>query len=707
MDSPEDGISIKPMKLKVLYTFDTESKSNCLARWPNTLEVRTAYLDDALEIGIIDLKTCIQAITSSSPELISKLDQDYTIYAYDYSEPDTPLVGQGLLSWALSSNTQENDSEVGSLVTGRVTRGLMGLFVRNAQETLEVKLRLTPVPSSTQNDYLNSLQRYKEASSVIGQDFDAQAWTNFIQSNPTFMSMSGRPQSSERSTSPMDRAGLESVHRMLSEGVSPAATQAVADPFTMRPGSRPGSRPGTPQFNAPVRQQGPSSRPSSRGAVQPMSHQRRESFNSGYYSAEETFDEGPSKKRAKITRVDWPTKSNLNIERQPESLRVAASTASSVRIHRPIAVNPAFALNTSLSNEEPVRPPTPIPKSAGQANRRARTASSNLRRESELRPVSPSINLLQQPVQQAQPSVFSPEDARVGTQSQTPPNIPSSPPVIPAVGSAPTSPALPPFPGDNDSGFMSGAFDNIFDDGNLADFDAFIDADGNNDSSVAMGQPLQHHGATLEVQHNIDPSLPSLPQPLSHNEDLLAPEPTFSRAHSTHPVSMTSPNPLLPPALPPRQFDQQMQPFPPQVPAGDPVRTFHRSNTWAGDMSDVLTSDAPTVGDQKARPKKRVGKEQTKARLETAIAQGEMPPFCENCGAIETPAWRRAFARTFDCPYDHIETSLHDNACVFKEVTEHNEDGSVKLFKGYKISRAPEDREDQWIAITLCNRKYN
>ena len=145
--------------------------------------------------------------------------------------------------------------------------------------------------------------------------------------------------------------------------------------------------------------------------------------------------------------------------------------------------------------------------------------------------------------------------------------------------------------------------------------------------------------------------------------------------------------------------------LPKMVPSDPTGRPLHRSNTWAGDMSDMPTSDAVMADEPRRRPKKRVGKEQTKARLETAIAAGEMPPFCDNCGAIETPAWRRAFAKTFDCEYGEVETSLEDGAIVFKEALEHNEDGSIKTFRAFKITKKPEDRDDEWVAITLCNRK--
>lgn len=51
--------------VKVLYTFDDASKTNCLARWPHLLDIQTAFLDEQTQIGVIELKTCIQAIVSA------------------------------------------------------------------------------------------------------------------------------------------------------------------------------------------------------------------------------------------------------------------------------------------------------------------------------------------------------------------------------------------------------------------------------------------------------------------------------------------------------------------------------------------------------------------------------------------------------------------------------------------------------------------
>jgi hypothetical protein len=51
--------------VKVLYTFDDQNKSNCLARLPNALNVPVVSLDENTQVGIIELKTCIQAIVGA------------------------------------------------------------------------------------------------------------------------------------------------------------------------------------------------------------------------------------------------------------------------------------------------------------------------------------------------------------------------------------------------------------------------------------------------------------------------------------------------------------------------------------------------------------------------------------------------------------------------------------------------------------------
>jgi hypothetical protein len=95
--------------------------------------------------------------SSFSPELVGQIGKDYTVYAYDYSEYETPLVGQGMLSGVLatfSSTPEAASNQSKTMITGRVCKNpLNGLFSTGAQETLEVKLRLVPVPTVSQSEY--------------------------------------------------------------------------------------------------------------------------------------------------------------------------------------------------------------------------------------------------------------------------------------------------------------------------------------------------------------------------------------------------------------------------------------------------------------------------------------------------------------------------------------------------------------------------
>ncbi|KIX04460.1 uncharacterized protein Z518_05328 [Rhinocladiella mackenziei CBS 650.93] len=694
--SPGNGVSIRTIRLKVLYTFDAEQKDNHLARWPQPLEVQTAFVDDVNQIGLIDLRTCLEAVTTASPELTTGLENDYTVYAYDYSEPDTPLVGQGMLSKALANQSQCTGNENEAMVTGRVSKNVMGLFSKSTQETLEVKLRFTPV---------NTFPPRYRSGSVSSQDGIRPQWNT-----------SSVSQSLPRSASPVDTAALESMQRMLN-----GENMQI---------SGPGGRPGTPNdsqsFNGPARQSGNRSRPSSRAGTRQMSHGRRDSFNSGYYSGDENVEDGPARKRAKTTKVDWPTKANFNIERQPESLRVAASTASSVRLHRPIAINPAAALQPGISIEEPVRPPTPIPasnsgKPKGRPGRKRKNPPSNLVRGSQVRESSPITDSAPQP-EHLNVSVTSPEDTRVRSVSSTPANIPSSPPVMPEhQHSAVTSPALPPLMDTgHDSGFMSGDLDDLFGNDQLLHFDDFI-VDKPEDLQGGETGRDQQLADTSNLYPPVFDEGNDVEEPVAQSKSQMVPPPlpassrALPRAQSYTPaprVSMSSPR--LAPAPIPRarqimeeQRDQQRNKAiaPAPVPKSDPApRILQRAQTWGPD-SDAILSDVPAMEESrvKAVSKKKVGKEMTKARLENAIANGEMPPFCDNCGSIETPAWRRAYAKVFECDWDDVETSLEQGECCYKEPLEHNPDGTVKTFRGYKAEKRSGDEAEDWISITLCN----
>ena len=471
--------------VKVLYTFDDQNKTNCLARWAPILDVRTAYLDESQQIGVIELKTCLQAIVSASPELVAKLGQDYTVYAYDYSEYETPLVGQGMLSWILASSSSTPSApahQSKTMVTGRVCKNILGLFSSNSHETLEVKLRLVPVPSALQSEYIENMKKYSDISKMMPAGFDPGAWASFMQANPAIMQLANPSRSQTPTGGPTQRegVGIEHVQRLLSQGptafqsgdlpLGPQATTSATAP-TCAQYPRPSSPASSVQSTtAPKRRGRPPKNPSKPRTnstnVQRKPAARQETLENEYGSNDDRLEEGISKKRAKITKADVPDHSVFG--QQPESLRVAASTAASLRIHQPSAVRPSLNLASSL--EAPPRAPTPIANPHDQVRRPTLpTARSSLRQESLV--IENENSTYESPYASAEhgakppeSAVSSPEASRADSSGETPADISSSPPIYRGISTAPSSPRLPPMPRDVDSGFMSGSIDDLFED---------------------------------------------------------------------------------------------------------------------------------------------------------------------------------------------------------------------------------------------------
>ncbi|KAH1290395.1 hypothetical protein KXV81_006975 [Aspergillus fumigatus] len=718
------------MRLKVLYTFDDESKTNCLARWPHLLDIQTASLDEQTQIGVIELKTCIQAIVSASPELVAKLGQDYTVYAYDYSEYETPLVGQGMLSWVLASasptpNAPAHQSK--TMVTGRVCKNVLGLFSKGAQETLEVKLRLVPVPTVLQSEYLESMQKYRELSNIIPHDFDAQSWTVFLRQNPGLLGPSNT-QPLDRTTSPMDHAGIERFHRLLSEGSTPRELSSIAPNGNFRSISPAQSalavpsRVSTPgqlqQHHEQLQiQQAPRmllQQERSHGEIRPSSSasmrdselpshvhyaSRRDSVQSGYGSCDESADQQP-RKRAKLYRADWPGRSDFNIERQPSSLRVAASTAASVRIHRPTPVNPAVAAAQN-SNEKPVRPPTPI-SGSNDLPRRVRPAPSLLRESSvQSNNYTSPYPMSDDP---GDHNSHSPEEPRYQGLFEPSISMPSSPPVLDGGFPNPSSPVLPPMVTDPDSGFMSGGLDDLLDDDMGTPLEDCA-------KSISNDAPKRRRttDAAAQASSPINPS--AVPENQIENAPP-APAPTRGPASAagSRPPSRASfrqaPKPLAPAPFSQSELEQLMS----AIPASDPVVPTHvpaqYAHSWTGPMSDLLSAETPTPKPVTEDGKVRSGAgarrlRQVQARLDKCIRDGQVPPYCENCGAIETPTWRRAWSKEFVGGESDANELMKDPTMLFWQVLERNDKDEVTKFKMFKKSLV--DADNDFVQILLCN----
>lgn len=460
------------MAVKVHYTFDKEAKVNYLARHPHTLQVQTIPIDEATAIGVVDLRACLHAVTDCSPELAGQ-ECDYTIYAVDYSEPDTPLVGQGLLSWTLGSMRGGGGNQQPKMVTGRVTKNMLAVFGGGNRETLEVKLKLSETAKIQRPvDHGGfEVQQARPMETVLTPTGTSE-WNSFIQSNPhigqptTHGSRVASPALSQGPPAPVSRRG--SFGPAFSQAVTSGDIQRIAPvPVDPRPGgdvSAASSRPSSRASNRPPRKRQPTGRPRGRPRKKPL-----EGNTSGYEDGTEGED-GPAKKRAKTTKAD---KSNVNpFSAEPESLRVTASTSGSLRNFRPIAANIEGVPGSHL--QEIPRAPTPVPN-IGPAGRGGKALA--MRRESTLsQPPASSFSLStgesRQPLSPGLEDGRSPESlAPTPNYSEpSPPDIGSSPPVrriTPFIRSSPppSSPVLPPMPPAEirrDASFATNEIDDLF-----------------------------------------------------------------------------------------------------------------------------------------------------------------------------------------------------------------------------------------------------
>ena len=468
------GVANVGSAVKVHYTFDRDAKVNCLARHLQTLSVQTAPVDETTSIGLVDLRVCIHAVMECSPELASD-EVDYTIYALDYSEQDTPLVGQGMLSRALDSMQGDANSQQPKMVTGRVTKNLLGVFGGGSRETLEVRLKLSETakvqrPEPQRGFDMQPTRLMETALTPTG----SAEWNSFIQSNPHI----GQQSHAVRGPSPaLQQNHQPSLERRASFG--PLQTQFIAaaelprvapvpvEPLPAPPGGT-ASRPSSRASNKSTRKsRPPTGRPRGRPRKKPA-----EGNTSSYEDATEGEETLPAKKRAKVTQVEKAASNPFGSE--PESLRVAASTSGSLRNFRPINTDAGSA---SHLRDVP-RAPTPVPQNPVLGGRpQQRPKISNLRRQSmrsqEFTPNDPlpysEARLAPSPGQEdgRSPDSLAPTP---NYSEDSPADIGSSPP-IPRTTSfihsspPPSSPILPPMPQSQHlqmANFMSTDFDDLF-----------------------------------------------------------------------------------------------------------------------------------------------------------------------------------------------------------------------------------------------------
>ena len=751
----EQVFQLTPVSVKVLYTFDEKSITNCLARKLETIHCRTAYLDESTQIGVVELKTCLAVVVSASPEIVANLGQDYTVYSYDYSEYDIPLVGQGMLSWTLAANSSRSQDSLRKVITGRVSDGLRNLFSDVTEKTLEVKLRLIPMPTIQQSEFLDSIKKYREISKMMPGEFDAQAWTQFLQANPNILNTpdSGRMQSPLMG--PQRDIGLQQVQQLVRDSASqppPRRPYSRQNSFASNVGQNQ-QRPVSPatsvqsSSNAPKGRKNSNrnnagSRTASRASNRPLPKDNKARSNSIDLTSDTEPSDGPARKRAKVTQAsNWQ---GNGFGQQPDSLRVAASTAASVRVFQPTAIRPTPQGANSL--QEPPRAPTPVPRGSQGLRPLLPAIKSSLGKHSFLVDNStPYLSPYVSSENVAQPEMTSPEDSRSVNMSvcNTPAaqELTSSPPVIQGLTPNASSPTLPTLPHDFTSDFPIEDFDSAWDaqiddffmdntdrhlDGFEMDFTSALDRQDSLLPDHAHGQIVSEQ--RIADEHISEPQVTQQPMAQPTNEQsnqVTEVEDPFleirggsqpnARAPQAELVDLGENRPSIGRTASVGTFE------PPHIPPSESIRpsanALHRSQTWCGDLLEHETSDLQPGTEGLVAPVRRPvsrsasgakRKKQIQSKLDANIAEGKMPSFCYNCGCIDTATWRKGSVKTMfgNCKAIKLPREPKNapaGSVISVEVLEKDVNGICTQFRMFKKSLLPEDQDQGFEDFLLCN----
>lgn len=95
-----------------------------------------------------------------------------------------------------------------------------------------------------------------------------------------------------------------------------------------------------------------------------------------------------------------------------------------------------------------------------------------------------------------------------------------------------------------------------------------------------------------------------------------------------------------------------------------------------------------------------------KQKLEAAITNGEMPPYCSNCGAIQTPTWRKIYGQEHDgVPphYEPSEFSTKPGMLTAIEILKRDSEEKPTSYRLVKKTLGPDEDKNEWQEHLLCN----
>ena len=676
-----------------------------------------------------------------------------------------------------------------TMITGRVCKNILGLFSNGAKETLEVKLRLVPVPTCMQNEYVQSMERNRSLNkSMLFEGFDQGGIASPGQHNDNL-----QPEIAEDSGVSgkfrNDSGDVESLQNLLLGG---GVMDNSLSNFNMQ---QDGLEMASPEFHDKSRKASPAPSNHSQhinaqqGDIEapsrPLSSCSLPSNAIGpnMYGADGSlsgsFEDGPARKRACLTKAQWRGRGSFGYNH--ESLRVTASSAASIRVHRPVPKRHSTSLSDVEVNVSGFRPPTPRPNEKRFSLDRDRLANrSTLRQMSsfsgaiEDTPANAGNTHQYHNHHQALSASYadpghafaesrpSPESVAENSPEGTMTDIPSSPPVLahPTISPAPSSPQLPSLPKFTDSGYMSSNFERDNEDEKPVPkpipptYPTFAN-NGREPRSANSGvvQRLGGKGRAREEPPStsctfleetpgppellptaILPRNPNYRPPRYHSPQLGnyeeknvpsahgGPQGSLNRRRSkaaTASINSDSPVNLLPTSSPTMTKAEVAKPpisaitLPPNPPPSshqNPIELFRSASgasakDWPSENPDKLNAEDSDARSGKQRSGS--GAKRRKAiekRLAESIAGGTMPPYCMNCGAIETPTWRRAVGRMVQGSPRNLKLTDADGEILTCEILERSEDGEVTKFRAISKYIGQDNRSEAKMLL-FCNRK--
>ncbi|RKF65607.1 putative gata transcription factor protein [Erysiphe neolycopersici] len=768
--------SFGSMKLKILYTFDVENKINHLARWPDVLSIRKFMINETTTIGVVELQTCLRAIIKASPELISNTIQDYTIYAHDYSECDYPLVGQGLLSKSLNLSSpvlKQSPHRPQQLLTGRVSNDINCIFTTGVKETLEVKMRLVPMPIYE--------RRQTELTCKCKQSFcPAPNFPESVEWN-TMMPKGSNSRANNMLpiTSIEYQHGNESNIKMTSHMFTPKL-QMQQRSILFHDGTSEDSGNESTETLTVTRKSAKSSKTSSKRGRSNISRASVEGYTSIFEEGTEGEEAVAPKKRAKVQKIKINNKSTVG--QNSDSLKDTVDTSGSLRLFRPV---PAIINHKNLTiglQQHTLRLTTPtsyLSEEQDNVNSKPRLKL-KLCRDSNLsydpsRPIGKKVDLLHYSTESMDASS---ERNRSPFDTDTPPGMTSSPPLIKIPSSTrirssppcPSSPCLPQLPR-LDSGFMASTFEKL-----PTETDAIMLGGKNSESEAKKDKKSQKRRYSLNtegalkqgkkefiIEEECPGPMDQLPtkMPIFHqqtrarcatsrNKNVMSDDahaPSLRRKSRT--PSCKSKSKIMPskhisvdvedaversqPDKGPnsstniQQTSQAIVPLTsknlssrPEISASDPIMP-QNNRLYPQNISGSLNSvegqrikNLPLIPSSTLHPpsngqsntitsQSSTKKEMIKQKLEIAIANGEMPPFCCNCGAIETPTWRKAWSKEMKGEPGYYEYSDEPGRVTAIIILTRDSEGKPTSYNLVKKYLGKDENQDDYNDYLLCN----